>query len=94
MGFLLPLLEQEGQNQEPLGTEGRMGLRQKRWYPRSHLSQRRSSAGDSPEPHSSQTTSSPPSRPEEDEGGAGFGAWVLRLRVMVGLEEEEAMGKW
>jgi hypothetical protein len=47
-------LEQEGQNQEPLGTETRIGLKQNKWNPLSHLSQRSSSPGDSPDPHSSQ----------------------------------------
>lgn len=83
MGFLLLVLEQEGQNQEPMGTEGRMGLRQNRWYPRSHLSHRSNSAGQSPDPHSSQLTSSRP----EDSGG-GLGAWVLRLSAIEGFEED------
>lgn len=35
---------QEGQNQSPAGTRGRMGRRQKMWNPRSHPSQSMSSA--------------------------------------------------
>ena len=88
---LLWRFEQEWQNQEPLGTETRMGLRQNKWYPLSHLSHRRSFDPKSPDPHSWQLT---PSYSESDPDpsstfrSTGFGAWVLRLSTIlaVGLD--------
>lgn len=76
--------EQEGQNQEPLGTETRMGLRQKRWNPLSHLSQRRSSSGKSPDPHFSHRAPSKSGDSYVIEGWVfGFGASVLRLSIIL-----------
>jgi len=91
-------LEQEGQNQEPLGTETRIGLRQKRWNPLSHLSQRSSFAGCLPELHSSQTVSQSESESWSDMccGGSdlGFDACVLlrltaTILTLIDLPEKE-----
>jgi hypothetical protein len=54
---------QDGQNQSPAGTRGRMGRRQKMWNPRSQPSHSISSAAASPDPQASQPTSSSPPAP-------------------------------